>query len=206
MAIKSLLSIIVVLPVFMLFIGCGSSSSVGGTSGAMTPSYYFTVGASINGQNGWYVDPIALFNEKILDVGSNAFSGKGVWQLSNKVASSAFGNQPQSPTQNKSAGESTVRDPGGVNSMAISFYIRTVSGNADGSAFTLSLSPDSADRHTYLRFVNDENTDRGFRMFAIDGVGLTSHDVQNNMARATWIKIKIESENPDGSSNDIVRV
>jgi len=215
MSIRTVLCALCIVFVGVTNIGCGGGAgSAGGSSGTVVPqcssdtfaSSLYSVNTSISGQNGWYVDLIANFDEKILDVGSQACRGKGVWQLSNKVTSGGFGNQPMSPTQNTSAGESTVRDPGGGDSMAISFYIRTVSGNADGSAFTLSFSPDSADRHTYLRFVNDENTDRGFRMFAIDGAGLTAHDVKNNMTRATWMHIQIESENPDGGSNDIVRV
>lgn len=196
----------------ILLSGCGGSGGSTASSPATIAcstetftSATYTAG-SINAQNGWFVDPAANFDEAIVDTSSNACRGKGVWKLSNKVSSSGFGNQPLSPQQGTSAGESTVRDSGGGDSMAISFYIRTISVNADGSAFTLSLSPDSADRHTYLRFVNDEDSDRGFRMFGVDGAALASHDVKNNMARGIWMHIKIESENPDGSSNDIVRV
>jgi len=215
MSIKAALSIVGILVIASLNMGCGGGSgSAGGSSGTVVPqcssdtftSNLFTVNASINGQDNWYVDLAANFDEKILDLGSLACRGKGVWQLSNKIVSGGFGNQPISPIQATSAGESTVRDPGGGDSMAVSFYIRTVSSNADGSAFTLSLSPDSADRHTHLRFVNDINGDNGFNMYTADGAALTTHIVKTQMTRAQWMHIKIESENPDGSSNDIVRI
>jgi hypothetical protein len=97
--------------------------------------------------------------------------------------------------------------------MEVSFFIRTAdAANADGSSFTLSLSPTSADRHTYLRFINDDDVDGGFQAFAIDGVNLDQiHVVKNNISRNQWHHIRINNRNVDGlggggSANDVVEV
>ena len=170
----------------------------------------FTAG-TINGQSGWFSDPASRFDEAIVDLGIGACRGKGVWKIGNAVTSTAFSNQPQSPSLQLTAGESAVRSIGGGDTMEVSFFIRTVSAaGADGSAFTFSLSPGTADRHNYLRFVNDDNADGGFQAVAIDGVNLDqNHIVKNNIGRGQWHHIRIRNRNVDGlngdgSGNDIV--
>jgi hypothetical protein len=167
---------------------------------------------SINGQNGWFSDPASAFDEAIVDLGAAACRGKGVWRIGNLVTSGAFGNQPISPALAQSAGESTVRTPGGGDSMQVSFFFRSVAAAADGSAVTLSLSPTSADRQNYLRFVNDDDADGGLQIFAIDGVNLDQvHPVKSAIGRGQWHHVRIVARavdglNPDGSANDVVEV
>ena len=187
------------------------SSSGGGSTPPPNPpgplGFRFTMNASINGQDGWFADPSANFNEKVMNMGATAHTGVGVWFINNTVTSSAFGNQPQSPAFTKASGESTVRSLGGGDSMVTSFWIRTVSGSADGTSFTLSFSPTAADRHNYLRIINDLDANGGFRIFAIDGVNLNQvHSVATNIARGLWQEIKVINTNLDGPSNDIVDV
>ena len=174
-------------------------------------SAIFSTG-SINGQYGWFVDPSAAFNEAIVSLGSNACRGKGAWLLNNSITSGAFGNQPQSPAFLQSAGESSVRSAGGGDTMAVSFFFRTVSPTADGSTFTHSFSPTTADRQTYLRFVNDLDANGGLRIFSIDGVLLDQiHPVVANLSRAAWHHVRIVDANVDGLApgnvaNDVVTV
>lgn len=138
--------------------------------------------------------------------------GKGVWRLSNSVTSGAFGNQPQSPVLNPTAGESTVRSAGGGDSVCTSFWIRTVSASADGSAFTFSHSPAMADRHDYIRFENDDSSRKGYYVWGLDTLGSTSafdsrsFDAQTQLPRATWAKVVIITTSPDGTGNDNVRI
>ena len=162
---------------------------------------------SINGQDGWFVDPGANFNEKLMNVGTGvAYRGVGVWFLNNTVTSGGFGNQPVSPAFTKANGESTVRTVGGGDSMIYSFQFRTVSNVADGSSFTLSFSPTGGDRHDYLRIVNDLDVDGGLRMYAFDGLNLDLRAVTQNISRGVWHHLKVVNTNPDGSSNDTVEV
>jgi len=167
---------------------------------------------SINGQEGWFADPSAGFDEGIVSLGSSACRGKGVWKLNNSVTSSSFGNQPQSPAFPESAGESGVRSAGGGDTMAVSFFFRAVSPTADGSTFTHSFSPTGADRQTYLRFVNDLDANGGLRIFSIDGVLLDQiHPVATNLSRADWHYLRIVNANvdglaPGGVANDAVTV
>ena len=100
---------------------------------------------SINGQEGWFADPSAGFDEGIVSLGSSACRGKGVWKLNNSVTSSSFGNQPQSPAFPESAGESSVRSAGGGDTMAVSFFFRTVSSTAVVSLTVRRPSPTSSD-------------------------------------------------------------
>jgi hypothetical protein len=182
---------------------------------APTPSYLcggatfisdtYSVNTSINGQNNWYADPAANFDEMILNVGSDACRGHGVWKISNAVVSGGFGNQPISPAFTKASGESTVRSVGAGDSMSYSFFFRTKSASADGSAIVVSLSPTSADRHDYLRFVNDLDAKGGFQIYTVDGAALTQKNITQNISRGVWHHIKVVNTNPDGSSDDIVK-
>lgn len=194
----------------------GGSSSSGNTN-TSTPSYQcggasftsdtFTLNASVNGQHGWYSDPSSNFDEKVVDIGTDACRGTGVWKISNAVTSSGFGNQPISPAFTNANGESTVKSSGGGDSMSVSFFIRTVAAVADGSSVTTSLSPTSADRHNYLRIINDLDANGGFRILAIDGILLDqTHVVAQNISRGVWHHVKIVNNNPDGGSNDVVQV
>jgi len=168
---------------------------------------------SIHGQHGWNSDPASAFDESVVDLGSSACRGKGVWRIGNAVVSGGFGNQPLSPALALSAGESTVRGAGGGDTFEVSFHVRTVdAASADGSSFVLSLSPAAADRHTYLRFTNDDDADGGFNLVAIDGASLNqTHAVATAVSRGLWHHIRIRNRNidglnGDGSANDLVEV
>ncbi len=167
---------------------------------------------SINGQNGWFVDPAASFDEAVVDLGAGAYRGKGVWKLSNAVVSGGFGNQPQSPVLTPTAGESTVRGAGGGDTVCTSFWIRPVSAVADGSAFTFSHSPASADRHDWIRFENDSDSRKGLSILGLDTLDSTSafdsrnFDVATNLPRSNWTQVVILTTSPDGPHNDVVKV
>lgn len=201
--------------------GCGGGI-LGGDNTSTTASN-FTCGSetfasaiystsSINGQDGWYVDPAALFDEGIVNLGSGACRGKGVWKIDNTVISGGFGNQPQSPAFVESAGESSVRSVGGGDTMTVSFFIKTISPGADGSSFTHSFSPTVADRQTYVRFDNNLDANGGFQIYSIDGVLLDqTHTLVTHLSRNVWHKIKIVDINVDGLAaggvaNDVVNV
>ncbi|MEO9040311.1 MAG: hypothetical protein ABI265_09815 [Gallionella sp.] len=167
---------------------------------------------SINGQDGWFVDPAALFDEGVVNLGPGACRGKGVWKIDNTVISGGFGNQPQSPVFVESAGESSVRSAGGGDTMTVSFFIKTISSGADGSSFTHSFSPTVADRQTYVRFDNTLDANGGFQIYSIDGLLLDqTHTLATHLSRNVWHKIKIVDINVDGLSaggiaNDVVNV
>lgn len=164
----------------------------------------YVIDTSIDNQQGWTVP--AAFNEKILDVGSEAHSGKGVWFIANTIVSGAFGNQPRSPDFTKTSGESTVRSTGGGDSMEMQYYFKSVATVADGSSYTTSFSPTGGDRHDYLRLENNTDANGGLRIFAYDGAGLTPHTVVENITRGVWHHLKVVNTNPDGGGNDIVQV
>lgn len=174
--------------------------------GATFVSDTYAVNTSINAQNSWYSDPAANFDEKILNIGSQACRGNGVWHISNAVTSGGFGNQPISPAFTKANGETTVRTAGAGDSMAYSFFFRTKSSVADGSSVTLSLSPTSADRHDYLRILNHLDASGGLQLISIDGVGLVSKNIVQNISRGIWHHILLTNTNPDGTGNDVVKV
>jgi hypothetical protein len=174
--------------------------------GATFVSDTYTVDTSINGQNGWFADPASNFSEAILNVGTDACRGHGVWKISNAVVSSAFGNQPISPAFTKANGESTVKSIGGGDSMSYSFFFRTKSTQADGSTMTLSLSPTTADRHDYLRFENNLDGNNGLQIYAFDGATFTQHNVALNITRGLWHHVALVNTNPDGGGNDVVKV
>ena len=71
---------------------------------------------------------------------------------------------------------------------------------------TLSLSPTSADRHDYLSFVNTLDANNGFQIYAFDGATFTQHNVALNISRGAWHHIALVNTNPDGCSNDVVKV
>ncbi|MEO8144806.1 MAG: hypothetical protein ABI654_11390 [Betaproteobacteria bacterium] len=205
--------------------GCGSGGDDGGPAAAAPPvpipahlcggetfaSPIFAT-ATINGQDGWFVDPAGGFDEGIVALGSGACRGNGVWKLNNAVTSGAFGNQPVSPAFPQSAGESSVRSAGGGDTMVVSFFFRAVSPTADGSTFTHSFSPTSSDRHTYLRFTNDLDANGGFRIISIDGVLLDqTHSFASNLSRTAWHHVRIVNLNVDGLApgsiaNDVVSI
>lgn len=184
--------------------GCADNSFV---------SDVFALG-TIHSQHGWFSDPSAGFDQEIVNLGGQAKRGKGVWKISNTVKSGGFGNQPQSPELSPTAGESTVRSAGGGDTSCTSFYIRTVASAADGSAFTFSHSPPAllTDRHEYVRFENDDDTRKGFRVWGLDTVGSTADftgrnfDSQTLMPRATWKQIVVITTSPDGPANDVVKI
>lgn len=174
----------------------------------------FTVNQRILNQNGWVSNDLggstaANFDEKVVNLGSDACRGSGAWYLNNSVISGGFDNQPVSPNLNVTAGESSVRSVGGGDTIEVSFYIKTVANVADGSAFTLSVSPQAADRQTYVRFVNNDDGAKGFNIYGLDGVNLDKvHDVGKNLSRNTWhhirmVTIHADGQNTDGSGNDL---
>jgi len=173
-----------------------------------------TIG-SIHGQDGWFSDPSASFDQSVMS-SANSCKGNGVWFLNSDVGSSAFGNQPQSPEFALTAGESTVSNGGG-DTFEASFFIRTVSTSADNSGFTLSFSPgpvrlsndplqSGTDRHNWLRFENSPDASGGFRIYALDGNLIAYKGVVNQLQRANWLHVRIVNYNADGPSNDVVMV
>ena len=211
--------------------GCGSESKVlqpqgnessnpapntqpAETAGLCTETFtsdVFVENASVNNHNGWAVDPTANFNEKVVNLGSQACRGKGVWLISSNVVSGGFGNQPRSPAMSESAGESTVRSAGGGDTMEVIFWVKPVAQVADGSSVTFSMSPTSADRHVYLRIINNKDINGGFQFVMIDSFDFNNTSNYrtinlNNFDRTRWNKVRLVSTNPDGSSNDIFDV
>ena len=168
---------------------------------------------SINNQNQWYSDPNLNADQSIEKLGAAAKRGKGVWRISNKVYRGDFDFQPQSPILPLSAGESTVRSPGGGDTICTSFFIRTVSNVADESAVTFSHSPAGpSDRHEYVRFVNDDDSRKGFRIWGSDTKNSTASftfrdfDFQTSIPRAEWKHVVVITTSPDGPGNDTVNV
>lgn len=165
----------------------------------------FSVG-SINGQNGWDLDASKNFDEEIVNLGAGiACRGNGVWRLSNLVASTAFGDQPGSPAFTNASGETSVKDPGGGDSMSISFFFRTVSSVADGSAFTLNFSPTGKNRLNHLRFENNLDINNGHQIYAFSGM-FAYQPITPLITRGTWHHVKVIVRTIDGDSNDVVQV
>ena len=165
------------------------------------------VAGRINGQNGWESAAGEPFDEEIVNVGASACRGQNVWRISNAYASGGFGNQPRSRMLMKSSGESTLRSPGGGDSMYYEFSFRTKSTSADGSAVDVSFaSGPSTDRHDLLRISNASDAAKGLQMIVRDGAALTPHEVMINMTRGVWHHVKAVVTSPDGFSNDVTKI
>lgn len=171
---------------------------------------HYTAATSINGQNGWSV--LSAFDERILAIGGGAQAGQNVWQVSNSIVSSSFGDHPLSPALSESAGESTVRSAGGGDAMEVVFWMRPMSLTADGSAITLSLSPPGGDRQTYLRIENNLDANGGHQFRVIDyWNAAVTNDYRTfvsatAVSRSAWTKVRMVMEAPDGGTNDILQV
>lgn len=172
----------------------GSNENI--TCGSETFSSAIMGAGSINGQDGWALDPGVGFDEAIVDLGSSACRGKGVWKVNNSVVSGAFANQPASPVLSKDAGESTIRSVGGGDTFETSIFFRTVGAVADGSSVTLSASPTSPGRNTYVRFDNDLDVNGGFRILVSTGNGVETW--VGPMNRGQWYKLRIVFRAVDG--------
>lgn len=196
--------------------GEGSEDSASGSScstpvtyattcgGATFTSDTYTINSSINGQNNWYVDTGAGFEEEILNIGGGACRGSGVWLLNNNIWSGGYGNQPASPAFTSTYGDSSLRTGTG-DSFSTSFFFKTVSATADGASFTVNISPTAQGRLNYLRFDNNTDGNGGLQIFAYDG-SFNVDMVATNISRNTWHHVRIELEAPTGVSNDIVKV
>jgi len=175
-----------------------------------TQTDHFIDASSINGQNGWANS--GGFDEQVLSLGAAAQAGQNVWRLSNRVSSTSFSNQPLSPALSESAGESTVRSAGGGDAMEVVFWMRPQSATADGSAITLSLSPPSGDRMTYLRIENNLDANGGNQIRVIDYFDVVhTNDFRTfvtatDVSRTAWTKVRMLMEAPDGGSNDVFQI
>lgn len=167
----------------------------------------------ILGQDGWDNNDHSpsIFDEKIINVGSNACRGNGVWFVNNSLnnTSNSFGNMPSSPAMTESAGESSVRSANGGDTMETTFFFKTVSNIGDGSAIEIDFAnPESSDRNNFIKFVNDDNP-RGLYVYSSNnGVAAPSY---YRIPRGTWNHIRMiaihrDGLNPDGTGNDIVRI
>ncbi|HUV99230.1 MAG TPA: hypothetical protein VMV88_03665 [Gallionella sp.] len=195
-------------------VGAGTASFAVDTKSfcekSFTQTDHFTAVSSINGQNGW--EDTGGFDEKVANVGAAAYSGQNVWQISNKITSGSFGNQPLSPQLSESAGESTVRSAGGGDAMEAVFWIHSVAPTADGSSITINMSPAGGDRMTYLRFDNNLDANGGLQAIVIDYPDVVNTGtwrtfvLSTGMSRTAWIKVRLVLETPDGGSNDIFSV
>lgn len=177
---------------------------------SFTQTDHFTAVSSINGQNGW--EDTGGFDEQVANVGAAAYSGQNVWQLSNKITSGSFSNQPLSPQLSESAGESTVRSAGGGDAMETVFWIHPVASAADGSSITINMSPAGVDRMTYFRFDNNLDANGGLQAIVIDYYDVVNTGVwrtfvpSTGMSRTVWIKVRLVMETPDGGTNDIFNI
>jgi hypothetical protein len=175
-----------------------------------TQTDHYIATSSINGQNGWTSS--GGFDEQVRYLGSAAQAGSNVWNLSNRISSGTYGNQPLSPQLSESAGESTVRSAGGGDAMEVVFWVRPLSSSADGSAITLSLSPTGGDRQTYLRIENNLDANGGNQIRVIDYLGVAhTNDYRTfvtatEISRTAWTKVRMSMETPDGGSNDVFQV
>ena len=184
---------------------CSTPVTVATTCGGATfTSDSFTANVSINGQNNWYVDTGVGFEEEILSIGGGACRGSGVWLVNNNVYSTAYSNQPASPAFTNTYGDSSLRTGTG-DSMSTSFFFKTVSSSADGSSFTVNLSPNSQGRLTYLRFENNLDGNGGLQLVAYTD-NFSTDVVATNISRGTWHHIRIEMTAPTGTANDVVKV
>ncbi|MGE3974482.1 MAG: hypothetical protein AB7F59_08155 [Bdellovibrionales bacterium] len=165
---------------------------------------------SIHGQNGWTTF-LSSFSQEIVRSDS-ACRGNGMWKLSNSVTDGGYWNQPSSPVLTHGSGESGVRRDGDGDAMSLSFFFRTVAPNADGSEFTVSLSPEEADRHVLLTIVNDTNAKGGLQIVTTEFKGsFVSRVLARNLSRTEWHHVKISSQlvdrvRPTEGPNDIVTI
>ncbi len=184
---------------------CSTPVTVATTCGGATfASDSFTANVSINGQNSWYVDTGVGFEEEILNLGGAACRGSGVWFINNNVWSGAYANQPASPAFTDSYGDSSLRTGDG-DSISTSFFFKTVSSSADGSSFTVNMSPTAQGRLTYLRFENNLDGNGGLQLVAYTD-NFSTDVVATNISRGTWHHIRIELTAPTGTANDVVKV
>lgn len=166
----------------------------------------FTIGR-INSQNGWESAAGEPFDEGVENIGPQACRGAGVWHISNAYASGGFGNQPRSPAFVKSSGESTLRSPGGGDSMYYEFYFKTKSMVSDKSAMDVSFaSSPSIDRLDLIRILNASDLSKGLQVLVRDGVNLTAHEVATNLTRGIWHHLKVVVTTPDGYGNDVLKI
>lgn len=161
----------------------------------------------INSQFGWESAAGEAFDEEIENIGSQACRGQGVWRISNSYASGGFGNQPRSPAFTKSSGESTLRSPGGGDSMYYEFFFRTKSVVSDSSAMDVSFaSSPSIDRLDLIRISNASDLSKGLQILMRDGVNLNVHEVAINLTRGVWHHLKVVVQTPDGFNNDVLKI
>lgn len=166
------------------------------------------IAASINGQNNWQA--ASLFDEEIVNLGSQACRGQGVWKISNSVSDGGFGNQPASPELSHATAESVSQVAGDGDSSSMSFFFRSVHSTGDGSLFGLSLSPSAQDRFNLINIINDDDAHGGLQIVGYDFVNAVnnfeSHSVAKNLGRGAWHHLKVVSRAVDGRNNDVVKV
>lgn len=185
--------------------GSGGNALFASCDVPFTATDHFATNATINAQNGWFVDTAANFDEQVLASGTAAHAGIGVWHISNRIVSSGFGNMPRSPQLSENAAESTVRTAGGGDSAELVLWFRLRNGIADGSAITLNLSPPDGNRLTYVDIRNDRDGQGGLQLRVVDynifnGQTLT---IATGLPRQTWMKLRMVLRTVAGSRNDV---
>jgi hypothetical protein len=190
----------------LLTVGAVPAMADTSTSNFEPPAY--TVG-TVNGQNGWTVDPI--FDEGVVANGASvpAAFGQQSWRLSNAVTNGGFANQPFSPPVTAPAGEELANK---VFTSQFSFLPTTPGAVQPG--LVLSMSPDSGEgsRMSYVRLEDSAN---GIQVFFRDvptGYVNPDHSVlfsEQQIAtldRAVPHTIRFDINLLPGQDNDVVRV
>jgi hypothetical protein len=190
----------------LLTVGAVPAMADTSTSNFEPPAY--TVG-TVNGQNGWTVDPI--FDEGVVANGASvpAAFGQQSWRLSNAVTNGGFANQPFSPPVTAPAGEELANK---VFTSQFSFLSTTPGAVQPG--LVLSMSPDTGEgsRMSYVRLEDSAN---GIQLFFRDvptGYLNPDHSVlfsEQQIAtldRAVPHTIRFDINLLPGQDNDVVRV
>jgi len=92
------------------------------------------------------------------------------------------------------------------------FWMQPVSPSADGSAITISMSPTTADRQTYLRIENNLDANGGYQITVIDYYDVNNTNTyrtfvpSTGISRTAWAKVRLVLETPDGGTNDVFQV
>jgi hypothetical protein len=190
----------------LLTVGAVPAMADTSTSNFEPPAY--TVG-TVNGQNGWTVDPI--FDEGVVANGASvpAAFGQQSWRLSNAVTSGGFAGQPVSPAVTAPAGEELANK---VFTSQFSFLSTTPGAVQPG--LVLSMSPDSG-QGSRMSYVRLEDSANGIQVFFRDvptGYVNADHSVlfsEQQIAtldRAVPHTIRFDIKLVPGQDNDVVRV
>jgi hypothetical protein len=178
----------------------------------------FTVGASVDGQDGWSVfipGNCGVYDESVVD-----FNGNKVWRVSNAVTCGSFGDQPFAPRPGGSPTDS-VNDP--VNSDPLFFAGETSTGAAFNRFFgQFSFRSATGVPQPRLRItVSIDNGEGGRQSFIAlrdsgSGIAIDTFDVDRNggfigpitiasgLSYTRWHTVKMQAHFKNGSNNDTV--